>query len=194
MAVSDAPIKTAAEALSWRCFHCGEVFTDERCARLHFGATEDTEPACRIPARDGSLLAALRRAETDAAEAWGAVQSETVAAVTAMHAMAARHVQQLRIAEEAGYERGLNDGRALSSRIPAPVDDEALVEAMARAIADMIGPSYDDAFENKSEWIDARGMRNGVCLDVNTPFKTDYREAARAALAVVRTEGSEGCS
>ena len=98
----------------WCCFHCDEVFTDERAARAHFGADEEAVPACRLKASEGGLLAALRRAEDDAANAWMKIHTETTDAARAYHAQHARHLEQLRIVEEAAYERGLADGRLLA--------------------------------------------------------------------------------
>ena len=54
-----------------------------------------------------------------------------------------------------------------------------LVEELARAMANEIGPSYDEAYENKAEWIDDRGRR----ADINAPMKCDYRHAAQAILS-----------
>jgi len=62
-----------------------------------------------------------------------------------------------------------------------------LEEKVARAIADQIGPSYDDAYEDKREWTADRGKRH----DVNTPYKCDFRNAAQAAIAVVVGEMRE---
>lgn len=102
----------AAKAPGWRCFHCDEVFTDERCARDHFGRDETCEPACKIKmGAERSLLTALRRAENDAADAWAAIHSESTDAAKAYHAQHARHQEQLRIAEELGFERGLAAAR-----------------------------------------------------------------------------------
>lgn len=109
------PAHIGAAAPHWRCFHCDEVFVDRRAAAAHFGADETAMPACRIKAgAERSMVEALRRAEKDAADAWQAIQSESTEAARAYHAQAARHQEQLRIAEELGYERGLTDGRAES--------------------------------------------------------------------------------
>ncbi|RWB67610.1 hypothetical protein [Mesorhizobium sp.] len=113
-----------AAAYPWRCFHCDEVFTDERCARDHFGADETREPACRIKmGAERSMLTALRRAEADAADAWFKIHNEATDSAKAFYAQAARHQEQLRAAEELGYERGLRDA------IPAAVI--VLAETMA---------------------------------------------------------------
>lgn len=101
---------------AWTCFHCGETFTDRRCAALHFGADEQSAPACRIKAgAEGSLLRALREAEQQAAEAWAALHSESSDFAKAYHRATARHTQALQAAEELGYERGLRDARALAT-------------------------------------------------------------------------------
>ena len=103
-----------AIAREWRCFHCDEVFVSERCARLHFGHDEGSEPACQIKAgAEGSLVHALRDAETAADDAIQAMQNETTDASRAYHAQRCRHNQALIAAEELGYERGLTDGRTL---------------------------------------------------------------------------------
>lgn len=94
--------------MEWRCFHCDEVFTDRRCAKAHFGPDETSTPACRIKAgAEMSLLTALRRSEADCNEMMQRMQSETTDAATAYYAQMARHQEQLRIAEELGFERGI---------------------------------------------------------------------------------------
>lgn len=109
----------------WTCFHCDETFADRRCAALHFGATEDSEAACRIKAgAEGSLLNALREAERSAAVAWDALHSESSDFAKAYHGAMSRHSQSLQAAEEAGYERGLCDTRALATPQPETNDDQ----------------------------------------------------------------------
>lgn len=73
----EAEIDRMAKGLAWRCFHCGEVFVDEQLARVHFGATEDADAACKIAERTGGILEALRRAEGEVMEWRGrALQAE----------------------------------------------------------------------------------------------------------------------
>jgi hypothetical protein len=99
--------------ISWRCFHCDEVFTERYLAADHFGADETSEPACKIKmGAERSMLTALRRAERDAAEAWFKIHNEATDSAKAFYAAAARHQEQLRAAEELGYERGLRDAVA----------------------------------------------------------------------------------
>lgn len=105
---------------SWRCFHCDEVFASEHEARLHFGRDEGREPGCCIKVgAERGLLQAMRRAEDDAAEAWFRLQNESGEAAKAYYAQNSRHQEQLRVAEEAGYERGLRDAAHEATRAEA---------------------------------------------------------------------------
>lgn len=110
----------------WRCFHCGDTFRSERTAREHFGSDESATPACRIKAgAEGGLLTALRESERALAEAWGTIHGESSEAQRALAHQAARHYQQLTVAEETGYERGLRDGLALTPEERAKMYVEA---------------------------------------------------------------------
>jgi flagellar biosynthesis/type III secretory pathway protein FliH len=95
----------------WRCFHCGEAFTkaQERWAREHFGADEDTLPVCqmRVPG-EHHLLTMLRKMEAELS----AHRAEDTDLWRSLYAQAADHAQALRREEERGYEKGLADGRA----------------------------------------------------------------------------------
>lgn len=109
----------------WRCFHCGAAFCSKGEARDHFGDDEGATPACKIKAgSEKGLLEALRKAERENAEAWQAVQSETIEAVKAMYGQASRHQQQLIAAEQAGYDKGLADGRGEALH-PPPQPEES---------------------------------------------------------------------
>ncbi len=70
-------------------------------------------------------------------------------------------------------------------------DTQTPLERAARALAEALGRDYDTAFENKAEWIEARGMRGGHFIDCNEPYRGDYDEAARDVLMALR-EPSEG--
>ncbi|WP_454280225.1 hypothetical protein [Sphingomonas sp. Marseille-Q8236] len=123
LASAPTPPATAADSGdaakgAWRCYHCDEVFTDTRCASLHFGRDETFAPACQIKAgAEQGLLGALRDAEYAAADALQALADESTDAAKAYYAQAWRHAAALRSAEEAGYERGLADGRALGTPV-----------------------------------------------------------------------------
>lgn len=156
----------------WRCFHCGEHFTSEQCARLHFGRDEMSEPACIIKAgAEGSLLKALRRAEEAADDAIQAMHAESTEAAKAYHAQRCRHTQALTAAEELGYERGLADGRALSAAPNATQQGEttagaswsspslgrayAEVERVRDALAQHPESGIDEALRRAMEAIEA---------------------------------------
>ncbi|NTA80787.1 hypothetical protein G6L13_09845 [Agrobacterium tumefaciens] len=112
--------KIVAEGLSkfsrpmgWRCFHCDEVFYTEQDARLHFGMDQCSDPACKIKmGAEKSLLVALRRAENELQDAWAAIHNENTEAAKAYYAQQSRHGEQLRAAEELGFERGTKDSTA----------------------------------------------------------------------------------
>lgn len=92
----------------WKCFHCGETFTDRGSAADHFGADPTNKPGCLIKVELGGergLLMALRQAEETIAQ-YMAEDSHTW---KALHEMQSRHSDQLRVAEETGYARGLKD-------------------------------------------------------------------------------------
>lgn len=101
---------TASSEL-WTCFHCGESFTDRRRAASYFGTNEDAEPACRIDINAKSLIDRLRQAETDCDEMRQLMANEATDAARAYYTQTTRHNAQLRDVEQAGYDKGLKDGR-----------------------------------------------------------------------------------
>ncbi|WP_425953312.1 hypothetical protein [Ralstonia pseudosolanacearum] len=108
-------------AHGWTCFHCGETFKTVGSARDHFGATPTAEPGCMVRVSLGAergLLMALREAENRLAR----YMAEDTDLHRSMYQMQCRHADQLRVAEEAGYERGLRDALSAGStpeNIPA---------------------------------------------------------------------------
>lgn len=86
----------------WRCFHCGESFTDSQEAALHFGTREHHQPACTID------IAEYRRSESENQR----YREEDSELHREMNALRAKHQVELRRAEETGYARGLKDGAA----------------------------------------------------------------------------------
>ena len=92
--------------MTWRCFHCDEVFTERECAQLHFGATLMSDPACQIDVKQfremERMLERFRAEDTD-------LHRE-------IHRLHAAHYAALRCEEEAGYAKGLADGRAIATQ------------------------------------------------------------------------------
>lgn len=130
----EAPAEPAGEG--WRCFHCGDYFSDRQCAKQHFGIDEGKTPACLIAGADGGLLKALRDAEEQADEAIQRMHDESTDAAKAYHRQRCRHTQALIAAEESGYEKGLRDGQALA---PQPTQDVGpLVDDVASALANYL--------------------------------------------------------
>jgi hypothetical protein len=100
-------------AHGWTCLHCGETFTTAGAAKNHFGFDPSKDPACRIKGgAERGLVMALREAEAECDRLMHLVQDECTDAAKAFHAQRCRHHRQIMAAEEAGYERGLADGRA----------------------------------------------------------------------------------
>ena len=50
-------------ANGWVCFHCGELCPSPGAARIHFGETPDSTPACRLLTEHWTLLVDVRRLE-----------------------------------------------------------------------------------------------------------------------------------
>lgn len=106
-------------AHGWTCFHCGETFTTPGSARDHFGFDPSADPACRIKlGAERGLLMALRKAEADIAELQRLLHDENSEAWRLLARDQSRHACQLAAAEEAGYERGLTDGRMEGAALP----------------------------------------------------------------------------
>ncbi len=96
----------------WRCFHCGEVFTDEAEAALHFGVSAAQQPMCAADAayvRDlEHELARYREDDSELEREYRALQS--------------RRRLEVQRAEEAGYARGVRDVLALRIELSARRD------------------------------------------------------------------------
>jgi hypothetical protein len=94
----------------WRCFHCDEVFTDRREAALHFGVSEDQEPLCVIfTSVEKDIWKVVREAEDRAAEAYHQLHEESSDAHRAYRNLHYRYHEAVTLAEQRGYEKGLND-------------------------------------------------------------------------------------
>lgn len=106
--MSDAPKN------GWTCFHCGETFRCPSAAAEHFGINEFVLPGCIAkvnPGGERGLLQALRKSETELANTLHSLHEESSSAMMEMRAMQGRHAENLRRAEEAGYQRALDDVR-----------------------------------------------------------------------------------
>ncbi|MGN7710808.1 hypothetical protein [Agrobacterium radiobacter] len=141
---NDAP----APVKEWRCFHCDEVFTTEHDARLHFGMDQCSDPACKIKlGAEKSLLVALRRAETELQDAWAAIHNENTEAAKAYYAQQSRHGEQLRAAEELGFERGIAD-------LGSIWEDLKSLSNAANDLASWAGSINWRGGENQKDWLD----------------------------------------
>lgn len=89
-----------AGSTAWRCFQCGETFTDPSAAEEHFGRSQHQAPACTID------VAEYRRME----EASRRYCEEDTDLHRQISGMESSHQQALMRAEEKGYATGLKDG------------------------------------------------------------------------------------
>lgn len=93
----------------WRCFHCGETFTDPELARDHFGTDQLATPVCQIP----DLAHLLRLQEYELRR----YREEDSQVIRQVYALGADHHGKLRDEEEKGYAHGLKDGRGLADEL-----------------------------------------------------------------------------
>lgn len=104
-------VLTVRDARAWRCFHCDSVFANPNLAAEHFGADPTAAPACKIAAHERHLVTYIRRLEDDLAR-YRAEDSDVMRSIMVLEA---DHRQALVNAEEAGYEKGLRDGRVVDA-------------------------------------------------------------------------------
>lgn len=93
----------------WRCYHCGEVFTNAKYAAEHFGADEGATPACRLTYSEGHLVTYIRKLEKELA----VHRREDSDVLRAMHAREAEQAEKVRRAEERGYNRGVQEAKVM---------------------------------------------------------------------------------
>lgn len=94
-----------AHPATWRCFHCDEIFTDREKAQEHFGASVECKPLCQI------YGTTVRNMEKELA----AYRNENSELHRQIAHLQCEHTQALMRAEEAGYAKGLADGRKLNA-------------------------------------------------------------------------------
>ncbi len=111
----ELPDSQPAEA--WKCFHCGETFTDEDAAREHFGASERQNPACTINIAEYRRMEEAHRRQCQEDTEWH----------RAYYRLGSEHVQKMRQHGDAEYARGLRDG----VNLPADSPERAALAAQA---------------------------------------------------------------
>jgi hypothetical protein len=89
----------------WRCFHCGAVFTNPKCAAIHFGSDISKTAACQLKSYEQHLVEYIRDLEGQL-DSYRADDSKVMRAI---YAMEADHRQALIRAEEDGYNKGVRD-------------------------------------------------------------------------------------
>lgn len=94
----------------WRCFHCGDVFTDAREAAAHFGIDQLQEPGCVEALRGGE--AHLLRRTLSLQEELARYYAEDTDLLRWQAEHAARAEAGTRDGVERAYARGIAEGRA----------------------------------------------------------------------------------
>lgn len=163
-----------AKPMTWRCFHCDEVFTDKHSAEIHFGRDMNRTPACKIKGSELGLVEAMRRAENDASEAWHVIHAETTDASKAYYAQNSRHQEQLRVIEQIGYDRGIDDAKAHPETLGLAHEAEGKVDA-----AKWIGP-----YSTAADALD--GLRRAVAEEIGEDPET-WPAHGNAPLAIAAT-------
>jgi hypothetical protein len=95
----------------WRCFFCDEVFVRRQDAAEHFGyddACEADLPACKIAAHEGHLIKYIRKLEKELRR----YMTEDSDVMRSIATLESEQAQKLRVAEEAGYAKGVQDMKA----------------------------------------------------------------------------------
>lgn len=94
--------------MTWRCFHCDDVFTDAESAALHFGVDTTEQAACRkVTADEQALLKTI----AEQAKQLNEYRTESTPADQLYYTFQSELRQKTIRAEELGYHRGLEDGR-----------------------------------------------------------------------------------
>jgi len=111
-----------SKRMTWRCFHCGDVFRSPKHAASHFGIDELQMPGCVAVLRHGEshLLDRIRDLEQQLER----YRNEDSDLMRYYQSKQADHAQALIREEERGYAKGLRDGRIYPS-------DDASVEERA---------------------------------------------------------------
>ena len=98
---------TYSGSAPWSCFHCVYVAETREEGLLHFGRAEDCTPICGVAAET------YRQME----QAVWEYRNECDATSKTFYSLGAEHQTKLREAEQAGYDRGLADGLALTGNL-----------------------------------------------------------------------------
>jgi hypothetical protein len=96
---ASAPQSSQPDTVVWRCFHCGEGFTDDVTAAEHFGSDQSQQSACQIDIAEYRRMEEINRRHCD----------EDTELHREIHRLHASHQIALRQEEEKGYARGLRD-------------------------------------------------------------------------------------
>lgn len=149
---------------NWKCFHCGDVFTNPKHAAEHFGQGESDIVACKLKHSEGHLVTLIRKLESELSS----YRRDDSHILRAWMAKEAEHAQALIREEEKGFSRGVADMRRLH---------EATREALRQCVI-KVGYTFEpDGY--LPQFIDARdAMRSATKLldeQSTQPFSEEDR-------------------
>lgn len=96
--------------MTWRCFHCGEVFRREVDARAHFGDWPEALAGCQIKGHEGRLLGVIRAQERELRQ----YRTEDGEIMRAMEELRSESAAALKLEEEKGYVQAVRDMQELA--------------------------------------------------------------------------------
>lgn len=94
---------------TWRCYHCDTVFLNPAHAAEHFGPDETTTPACKLSLSEGHLVTYIRKLEEELRRH----RNEDSDILRACYSKDAEHREAVQRAEERGYDRGVQEAKAM---------------------------------------------------------------------------------
>lgn len=99
---------------TWRCFFCDVVLRSEKAAKEHFGANELATPACQIKGHEHGLVAIIREQEAELSR----YRAEDSDMLRILEQLKSEHADDVRRAEELGFDRGVQNMKAHGLRVP----------------------------------------------------------------------------
>ena len=111
--------------MTWRCFHCDDVFEKRSEASAHFGYQVDATPACKIAPDLRGLIKFMRWQEGELHR----FRRDDSDAARQLYALGTEHAAALRSEEEKGYARGIRDANATIRDLIGRISDYFRVNA-----------------------------------------------------------------
>lgn len=98
--------------ISWRCFFCGELFTDRKEAANHFGVDESCvadEVACKLMSYQKKVVEYIRELESEVRRLTQDQHNESHPLMLAIYDIEDKLKREVQQAEQRGYTKGVQD-------------------------------------------------------------------------------------